>query len=138
MSPELAERDFYPAHLRDKIDSIGDWMTTDLNTGVYKAGFAPDQETYDKNVIPVFGALNKLEKIVSEHGGPYVLGSELTELDLRLYPTLIRFDVNYRAFCQVRWLEGRVLTAFRRLCIISISRRTWDPSDTTIRSSTTG
>jgi putative glutathione S-transferase len=45
--------------------------------------------------VPVFGALNKLEKIVYKHGGPYVLGSDLTELDIMLYPTLIRFDVVY-------------------------------------------
>ncbi|KAK5951614.1 hypothetical protein OHC33_007293 [Knufia fluminis] len=86
---------FYPEHLRSKIDSICEWMQTHLNTGVYKAGFAPDQETYDKNVVPVFAALNKLEKIVKEHGGPFALGAELTEVDIRLYPTLIRFDTVY-------------------------------------------
>lgn len=85
----------YPEHLREKIDSICEWMGDNLNTGVYKAGFAPDQETYDKNVIPVFAALNKLEKIVKDHGGPFALGSELTEVDIRLFPTLIRFDTVY-------------------------------------------
>ena len=86
---------FYPEHLRAKIDEICEWMQRDLNTGVYKAGFAPDQETYDKNVIPVFAALNKLERIVHAHGGPFALGKELTEVDVRLYPTLIRFDTVY-------------------------------------------
>ena len=52
-------------------------------------------ETYDKNVLPVFAALNKLEKIVKDHGGPFALGDELTEVDLRLYPTLVRFDTVY-------------------------------------------
>ena len=86
---------FYPEHLRSKIDEICEWMQQNLNTGVYKAGFAPDQETYDKNVIPVFAALNKLEKIVHSHGGPFALGQELTEVDIRLFPTLIRFDTVY-------------------------------------------
>lgn len=86
---------FYPEDLREKIDTICGWMQTDLNSGVYKAGFAPDQQTYDDNVIPVFAALNKLEKIVHSHGGPFALGKELTEVDLRLYPTLIRFDTVY-------------------------------------------
>lgn len=86
---------FYPEHLRSKIDEICDWMQRDLNTGVYSAGFAPDQETYDKNVIPVFAALNKLEKIVASNNGPFALGHELTEVDIRLYPTLIRFDTVY-------------------------------------------
>ena len=70
-------------------------MQRDLNTGVYKAGFANDQEGYDKNVVPVFASLNKLEKIVAKNGGPYALGASLTEVDLRLYPTLIRFDTVY-------------------------------------------
>ncbi len=94
--PEQYKRvDLYPEKLRSKIDEVGKWMQADLNTGVYKAGFAPDQETYDKNVVPVFRALKMLEEIISKNGGPYVLGSELTELDLRLYPTLIRFDTVY-------------------------------------------
>lgn len=70
-------------------------MSEHLNQGVYKAGFAPNQETYDKNVIPVFAALNKLEKIISANGGPYVLGGHLTELDIKLYATAIRFDTVY-------------------------------------------
>lgn len=56
----------------------------------------PDySETYDQKVLPVFAALNKLENIVKEYGGPFALGEELTEVDLRLYPTLIRFDTVY-------------------------------------------
>lgn len=70
-------------------------MQRDLNTGVYKAGFAPGQEEYDKNVVPVFGALNRLEGIVAKNGGPYVLGETLTELDIRAYATIVRFDVVY-------------------------------------------
>ena len=95
LGQEYAKVDLYPEHHRERIDKIAAWLASDLNTGVYKAGFAPDQETYDKNVIPVFGALNKLEKLVAGNGGPYVLGKELTELDIRLYCTVIRFDVVY-------------------------------------------
>lgn len=92
---KYAKVDLYPEHLRKEIDEIGEWMQADLNTGVYKAGFAPDQETYDKNVVPVFKALNKVEELIAKNGGPYVLGKELTELDLRLYPTIVRFDTVY-------------------------------------------
>lgn len=90
-----AGMNFYPEHLRPKIDEICEWMQRDLNTGVYKTGFAPDQETYEKNLIPVFAALNKLEKILKDSGGPFALGKELTEVDIQLYPTLIRFDTVY-------------------------------------------
>ena len=92
---EFASKDFYPEHLKEQIDKIGEWMQVDLNSGVYKAGFAPDQNTYDTNVITVFKALNRVEEMLSKNGGPYVLGPKLTELDLRLYPTIIRFDTVY-------------------------------------------
>jgi putative glutathione S-transferase len=95
LSSDYASLDLYPSHLRDKIDRISDWMQRDLNTGVYKAGFAPDQETYDQNVIPVFAALNRLEDIIHQNGGPFLLGEELTELDIRLFTTAIRFDTVY-------------------------------------------
>ncbi|KAF1988799.1 glutathione S-transferase [Aulographum hederae CBS 113979] len=85
----------YAPHLRPTIDNLSTWIQRDLNTGVYKAGFAPDQETYDKNVLPVFAALNRLEKVAMENGGPYLLGEEMTEVDVRVFATLIRFDTIY-------------------------------------------
>ena len=95
LDEEWAKVTLYPEHLRAKIDEVGKWMQRDLNTGVYKAGFASDQETYDRNVPVVFAALNKLEKMVAANGGPYILGKELTELDVRAYATLVRFDTVY-------------------------------------------
>ncbi|KAK5991870.1 Glutathione S-transferase omega-like 2 [Cladobotryum mycophilum] len=86
---------FYPKHLRTKIDEISLWMERDLNTGVYKAGFATVQEWYDNNVPTVFAALNYLEEIIHRNGGPYVLGKELTEIDIRAYATIVRFDSIY-------------------------------------------
>ncbi|KAK3712233.1 hypothetical protein LTR37_009095 [Vermiconidia calcicola] len=91
----LADINLYPEDLRNDIDRIGAWMQRDLNSGVYKAGFAPDQETYNKNLPAVFAALNKLEKIAHQNGGPYILGSRMTELDIRAYATIVRFDTVY-------------------------------------------
>lgn len=85
----------YPEAQRKQIDDISSWMQRDLNAGVYKAGFAPNQSIYDKNVPAVFTALNELEIIISKNGGPYVLGKELTELDVRAYSTIVRFDTVY-------------------------------------------
>lgn len=87
--------DLYPAHLRTKINELSEWVQRDLNTGVYKAGFATTQQVYDENVPTVFAALNKLESLIHQHGGPYVLGKELTEIDIRAYTTIVRFDVVY-------------------------------------------
>lgn len=87
----------YPPHLRGQIDEVAAWMQRDLNVGVYKAGFARTQEEYDAAVPVVFAALNRLEKLIAAHsdGGPYVLGKELTELDVRAYATVVRFDTVY-------------------------------------------
>lgn len=87
--------DLYPESLRPEIDTISEWMQKYLNTGVYKTGFATDQAAYDANVPLVFAALNKCEALAHSRGGPFFLGSSLTELDIRLYATLIRFDVAY-------------------------------------------
>lgn len=95
LPPEVAAITLYPEHLQKQIDAISVWMQRDLNTGVYKAGFAPDQETYDRNVVPVFAALNECEKLLARSDGPYLLGKEITELDIRLYATAIRFDTVY-------------------------------------------
>ncbi|KAF7188781.1 Glutathione S-transferase omega-like 2 [Pseudocercospora fuligena] len=92
---ELAKITLYPEPLRAQIDHLGEQLQRDLNTGVYKAGFAPDQATYEKNLPPVFAMLNRLEELAASNGGPYILGKEMTEVDVRTYCTLIRFDVVY-------------------------------------------
>lgn len=91
----LADITLYPEELQYDIDSIGEWLQRDLNTGVYKTGFATDQQTYEKNLPAVFAALNELEKIACEHRGPFLLGSRMTELDVRAYATIVRFDPVY-------------------------------------------
>ncbi|KAI5456891.1 glutathione S-transferase [Mariannaea sp. PMI_226] len=93
-SPDY-ELDLYPAHLRTLIDEIAVWMQRDLNLGVYKAGFATSQEGYEHHVLTVFAALNNLEALIHHHGGPFILGKELTEVDIRAYVTIIRFDAAY-------------------------------------------
>lgn len=87
--------DLYPDSLRPKIDEITPWLTSLICSGVYKAGFARTQLDYETHVIPLFAALNKLEALVHANGGPYILGTQLTELDLLAYPTLVRFDTVY-------------------------------------------
>jgi putative glutathione S-transferase len=87
--------DLYPLEHRAQVDIISVWLQSDLNAGVYKAGFAKDQAQYDDAVVKVFGALNKLEILTHANGGPFLLGRALTELDARLYTTLVRFDIVY-------------------------------------------
>jgi putative glutathione S-transferase len=80
---ELQQITLYPEQLRSEIDTLGEQLQRDLNTGVYKAGFATTQEGYEKNLPAPFAMLNKLEKLAAKSGGPYILGKHMTEVDIR-------------------------------------------------------
>ena len=87
---------FYPEHLRGQIDEMNAWVYETVNNGVYKTGFAATQEAYEANLYPLFANLDRLERHLGEDGhGPYLFGEFITEADVRLYTTLIRFDVTY-------------------------------------------
>ena len=85
--------DYYPVELRDKIDELNSWIYDNVNNGVYKAGFATSQEAYDEAVGKVFESLERLEQILGQHR--YLTGDRLTEADIRLWTTLVRFDPVY-------------------------------------------
>jgi glutathionyl-hydroquinone reductase len=100
---------FYPEPLRAEIDELNDWMFRDVNIGVYKAGFATSQEVYDANITPIFLGLDRLETKLSTatKEKPYLLGEHITEPDVRLFTTLIRFDVAYHTIfmCNVKMVR---------------------------------
>lgn len=85
--------DYYPANLRDEIDDINDYVYDHVNNGVYKAGFATEQQVYEKEAQNVDDALAKLNDRL-EHQD-YLVGDQLTEADIRLFTTLIRFEHVY-------------------------------------------
>lgn len=85
--------DFYPEDLRSIIDDVNDDVYDHINNGVYKSGFATEQQVYEKHVQALFDALDRMEKRLSEQR--YLAGEWLTEADIRLFTTLIRFDAVY-------------------------------------------
>lgn len=98
------EVDLYPPHLRDHIDELNTWVYSDVNNGVYRCGFARSQQAYDRAATALFTALDRLEVLLGK--SRYLTGSTLTEADIRLFPTLVRFDLAYHTHfkCNLRRL----------------------------------
>ncbi|TCT05514.1 glutathione S-transferase family protein [Aquabacter spiritensis] len=97
-----AEGDYYPVPLRDEIDAVNDRIYRTLNNGVYRAGFAANQTAYEEAVVPLFETLDWLEARLAQ--SRWLLGDALTEADIRLFTTLIRFDPVYHGHfkCNLR------------------------------------
>ncbi|WP_110708423.1 glutathione S-transferase family protein [Salinicola sp. CR57] len=85
--------DFYPNDLRDVIDAVNADVYDHVNNGVYKAGFATEQGVYEKHFAALFDCLDRLESRLA--GQRYLAGEWLTEADIRLFTTLVRFDAVY-------------------------------------------
>jgi putative glutathione S-transferase len=87
------ESTLYPEHLREEIDAWIEPIFHNVNNGVYKAGFASSQEAYEEAYTNLFAELDRLEDHLGTHG--YLVGEQLTEADIRLWTTLVRFDAVY-------------------------------------------
>ncbi|BAW97498.1 hypothetical protein NIES970_24500 [[Synechococcus] sp. NIES-970] len=87
------DRDLYPAHLRGEGDRLNELIYRTVNNGVYRCGFARTQAAYDQGVTELFATLDLLEKQLDDRR--YLLGDQLTLCDVRLFTTLIRFDLVY-------------------------------------------
>ncbi|MPT22274.1 MAG: glutathione S-transferase family protein [Starkeya sp.] len=94
--------DYYPAALAEEIDALNARVYDAVNNGVYKAGFATAQDAYEEAVTALFKELDALEARLE--GRDWLLGEALTEADIRLFTTLIRFDPVYVGHfkCNVR------------------------------------
>jgi putative glutathione S-transferase len=85
--------DLYPTKLQAQIDELNAWIYDEINNGVYKTGFATTQSAYEKSFDTLFQALDRVEAILSK--STFLCGDHLTEADVRLFTTLIRFDPVY-------------------------------------------
>ncbi|TFH80622.1 MULTISPECIES: glutathione S-transferase family protein [Pseudomonas] len=94
--------DFYPAPLRSEIDALNERIYPAVNNGVYRAGFATSQNAYEEAFDDVFAELDHLEQLLGANR--YLTGEYLTEADVRLFTTLIRFDAVYHGHfkCNLR------------------------------------
>ena len=94
--------DYYPPALREEIDAVNARVYDTLNNGVYKAGFATTQAAYEEAIGPLFATLDWLDARLADRR--FLLGDRLTEADIRLFTTLIRFDAVYNGHfkCNIR------------------------------------
>ena len=84
---------YVPDQWLEEIDTVNDFVYHRINNGVYKAGFATKQEVYEEEVTVLFAALDQMEERLA--GQDYLVGNRLTEADIRLFTTLVRFDAVY-------------------------------------------
>ncbi|SDS54696.1 glutathione S-transferase family protein [Corynebacterium timonense] len=85
--------DLYPEALRDEMDELMRYVYTEINNGVYRCGFAGTQESYDAAYVRLFAALDRISERLATRR--YLMGDHITEADVRLYTTLVRFDAVY-------------------------------------------
>lgn len=85
--------DLFPTEHSAEIDAINAEVYAKVNNGVYRAGFATTQAAYEEAFDALFEMLDRLEERLSSRR--YLVGERLTEADVRLWTTLVRFDVVY-------------------------------------------
>lgn len=99
-----SDYDYAPDALLPEIDKMNDFVYDNINNGVYKTGFATNQDVYEEEVTKLFDALDQLEEHLETND--YLVGNQITEADWRLFTTLVRFDPVYFGHfkCNIRQL----------------------------------
>jgi len=107
--------DLYPEHLRPEMDELIADVYADVNNGVYRCGFATSQDAYDAAYQRLFARLDVLSERLE--GRRYLMGDAITEVDVRLFTTLVRFDAVYHGHFKTnrsKLTEMPVLWAYAR------------------------
>ena len=107
--------DLYPERRRDEIEEVSAGVYTDVNNGVYRCGFASTQAAYEAAYTTLFARLDWLSERLARRR--YLVGDTITEADVRLWPTLVRFDAVYHGHFKCnrnKLAEMPVLWAYAR------------------------
>ena len=123
-----AAGDYYPAALRGEIDAWNACIYDTVNNGVYKAGFATTQAAYEEAVRALFATLDTLEAHLADR--THLVADRLTEADIRLFTTLVRFDPVYVGHFKCNWRRiadyPQLFAYLKRLWAIDAFRTTTD------------
>lgn len=85
--------DLWPTDVREEMEEVMHRVFTEVNNGVYRCGFAGSQEAYDEAYDRLWTAMDWLEERLSRQR--FLMGEAITEADVRLFTTLVRFDAVY-------------------------------------------
>jgi len=88
-----SDYNYAPEQYLDAIDEVNEEIYETVNNGVYKAGFATEQDVYEEEVTKLFDELDKIEDHLETN--EFLVGDQITEADWRLFTTLVRFDSVY-------------------------------------------
>jgi putative glutathione S-transferase len=96
------EVSFLPNGMEEVVDDTIDSIYEPINNGVYRSGFAGTQEAYEEAVTELFNVLDQWDEILGKQR--YLCGSRMTEADICMFTTLIRFDLVYHGHfkCNIR------------------------------------
>ncbi|PCR90018.1 glutathione S-transferase family protein [Natrinema ejinorense] len=97
--------DLYPEGYQEDVDRIIDEIYEPINNGVYRAGFATKQGPYDEAVDDLFSALDRWDEVLADQR--YLADDRLTEADIAMFTTLVRFDNVYHThfMCNVQYVR---------------------------------
>jgi len=110
LSEDKAAFDIYPEALRKEIDDANEWVYNTVNNGVYRTGFAAKQGAYETAFNELFASLDRIESMLAaQHAAQssFFIGNRLTEADIRLFTTIVRFDPVYHGHfkCNARTIR---------------------------------
>lgn len=107
--------DLYPEEMREEMDKVMRYIYTEINNGVYRCGFAGSQDSYNDAYDRLFNALDAISERLETRR--YLMGDTITEADIRLFTTLVRFDAVYHGHFKTnrsKLSEMPVLWAYAR------------------------
>ena len=103
-----------PDELKDEMAAVDKWIYDTLNNGVYRCGFAASQEAYDTAIAELTDSFDRVDKILQNQR--FIAGGQITLSDIRLIPTLLRFDEVYAVYFKCNTRSVRYTTAMLEYC----------------------
>lgn len=106
--------DLYPEGEREVIDAVNEWVYPTINNGVYRCGFAKSQQAYDEAIDQLTASFDKVDSILQRQR--FISGDQISEADVRLFVTLLRFDEVYIPYFKTNTRSVTLTPAILNYC----------------------